>query len=75
LLIGQKKEDPSIIDDLLDIEKYPSKPEYTMCSEVKIYNKNSNKKKEKKITKSFCFWKLFKLFLFYNFDPASDRRK
>lgn len=33
LLIGQKKEDPSIIDDLLDIEKYPSKPQYQICSE------------------------------------------
>jgi hypothetical protein len=32
-MIGQKKEEPSIIDDLLDIEKYPGKPEYMMSSE------------------------------------------
>ena len=36
LLIGQKKEHPSIIDELLDIEKFPSKPEYTMAAEVRI---------------------------------------
>lgn len=33
LLVGQKKEEPSIIDDLLDIKKYPCKPQYSMCSE------------------------------------------
>jgi tRNA pseudouridine38/39 synthase len=32
-LIGQKKESPSIVDDLLDIEKYPCKPQYQICSE------------------------------------------
>jgi tRNA pseudouridine38/39 synthase len=33
ILIGQKKEEPSIIDDLLNIEKFPCKPQYSMCSE------------------------------------------
>lgn len=33
LLIGERKEEPTIIDDLLNIEKYPCKPQYTMCSE------------------------------------------
>lgn len=33
LLVGQKKEEPSIIDDLLNIEKHPCKPQYSMCSE------------------------------------------
>ncbi len=32
-MIGQKKESPSIVDDLLDIEKYPCKPQYQICSE------------------------------------------
>jgi tRNA pseudouridine38/39 synthase len=32
-LVGQRKESPSIVDDLLDIEKYPSKPQYTISSE------------------------------------------
>ena len=36
LLIGQGKEPPSIIDDLLDIEKYPCKPQYTICSETPL---------------------------------------
>jgi tRNA pseudouridine38/39 synthase len=31
--VGEKKEEPSIIDDLLNIEKYPCKPQYTMSSE------------------------------------------
>ena len=35
-LIGQKKEEPSIIDDLLDIEKYPCKPQYSMASEASL---------------------------------------
>jgi tRNA pseudouridine38/39 synthase len=32
-LVGQKKESPSIVDELLDIEKYTSKPQYTISSE------------------------------------------
>ena len=32
-LIGQRKESPSIIDHLLDIKKYSSKPQYTISSE------------------------------------------
>lgn len=36
ILIGQKREAPSIIDDLLDIEKYPAKPQYTMSSELPL---------------------------------------
>ena len=36
LLVGQKKEAPSIIDDLLDIEKYPCKPQYSICSELPL---------------------------------------
>ncbi|KAJ8943636.1 hypothetical protein NQ318_005637 [Aromia moschata] len=36
LLIGQKKEDPSIIDELFNIEKNPRKPEYSMASEIPL---------------------------------------
>lgn len=36
ILIGQHKEPASIIDDLLDIEKYPSKPQYTMVHELPL---------------------------------------
>lgn len=36
ILIGQQKETPSLIDELLDIEKYPSKPQYTMASELPL---------------------------------------
>ncbi len=36
LLIGENKEAPTIIDELLDVEKYPNKPQYTMCSEIPL---------------------------------------
>ena len=36
LLVGQRKEAPSIVDDLLNIDKYPCKPQYTMCSELPL---------------------------------------
>lgn len=36
VLIGQRKEPPSLIDDLLDIDKYPSKPQYTMVHELPL---------------------------------------
>lgn len=36
LLIGEHKETPTIIDDLLDVDKYPNKPQYTMCSEIPL---------------------------------------
>ncbi|ODV64194.1 pseudouridine synthase DEG1 [Ascoidea rubescens DSM 1968] len=36
LLIGQKLEHPRIIDDLMDIEKYPSKPVYEMAYDIPL---------------------------------------
>ncbi|KAK9870270.1 hypothetical protein WA026_006358 [Henosepilachna vigintioctopunctata] len=36
LLIGQNKESPEIIQELLDIEKNPCKPDYNMASEVPL---------------------------------------
>ena len=35
-LVGQKKELPSIIDDLLDINKWPCKPDYNIASELPL---------------------------------------
>ena len=35
-LVGQKKELPSIVDDLLDINKWPCKPEYNISSELPL---------------------------------------
>lgn len=35
-LVGQKKEDPSIITELFDVEKHPCKPQYTMSSEIPL---------------------------------------
>ena len=35
-LVGQKKEDHSIITELFDVEKHPCKPQYTMSSEIPL---------------------------------------
>ena len=35
-LIGQGKEEPGVIKELLDIEKHPCKPQYTMASELPL---------------------------------------
>ncbi|CAG8748850.1 10100_t:CDS:2, partial [Racocetra persica] len=35
-LVGQKFEEPSIVDDLLDIKKTPAKPIYNMASELPL---------------------------------------
>jgi tRNA pseudouridine38/39 synthase len=35
-LVGQKLEEPEIVQDLLDIEKYPTKPEYEMAHDVPL---------------------------------------
>lgn len=35
-LIGQEKEEPEVIDELFNIEKYPRKPEYSMGSEIPL---------------------------------------
>lgn len=36
LLVGQKKEKPEIILQLLDIKAYPQKPQYNMAHEVPL---------------------------------------
>ncbi|KAJ2905150.1 tRNA pseudouridine(38/39) synthase [Zalerion maritima] len=35
-LVGQGLEKPTIVRDLLDVEKYPKKPQYTMAEEVPL---------------------------------------
>nr|XP_023012293.1 tRNA pseudouridine(38/39) synthase [Leptinotarsa decemlineata] len=35
-LIGQRKEEPDVIDELLNVEKNPRKPEYSMASEIPL---------------------------------------
>ncbi|KAJ8927470.1 hypothetical protein NQ314_020067 [Rhamnusium bicolor] len=35
-LVGQNKEEPTIVDELLDIEINPRKPEYNMASEIPL---------------------------------------
>ena len=35
-LVGQKLEEPEIVRDLLDVEKYPTKPEYEMAHDVPL---------------------------------------
>ncbi|XP_070548897.1 tRNA pseudouridine(38/39) synthase-like isoform X2 [Ptychodera flava] len=35
-LIGQHKEKPEIIDELLDVDKHPCKPQYSMASELPL---------------------------------------
>ncbi|CAH1225077.1 PUS3 [Branchiostoma lanceolatum] len=35
-LIGQGQEEPSIVDDLLDVDRHPRKPQYHMASELPL---------------------------------------
>jgi tRNA pseudouridine38/39 synthase len=36
LLVGQKLELPTVVDDLLNVEKYPSKPNYEMANDIPL---------------------------------------
>lgn len=35
-LVGERKEGPSIVQELLDVEKYPRKPQYCLASDVPL---------------------------------------
>jgi tRNA pseudouridine38/39 synthase len=35
-LVGQRLEEPEIVRDMLDVEKYPTKPEYAMASDLPL---------------------------------------
>ena len=36
MLVGQGREDPSIVTELLNVEKNPCKPQYSMASELPL---------------------------------------
>lgn len=36
LLVGQGREKPQVIVDLLDVERYPSKPQYNLAHELPL---------------------------------------
>uniref|UniRef100_A0A182P1V9 Pseudouridine synthase I TruA alpha/beta domain-containing protein n=1 Tax=Anopheles epiroticus TaxID=199890 RepID=A0A182P1V9_9DIPT len=52
LLVGQGKEEPSVVQELLDVEKNPCKPQYSMASDVSLnlydcqFNEKSNESNE-----------------------------
>lgn len=35
-LVGQQREQPSVVSDLLDVDRFPRKPQYTMASELPL---------------------------------------
>jgi tRNA pseudouridine38/39 synthase len=35
-LVGQQREHPSVVSDLLDVDRFPRKPQYTMASELPL---------------------------------------
>ena len=73
-LVGQRLEQPEIVRDLLDIEKYPTKPEYEMAHDVPLvlydckfdglqwqYPENGSILREKILRESFRQWHDLKL--------------
>lgn len=74
LLVGQGMEKPEIVRDLLDMEKYPTKPEYEMAHDVPlvfydclydniewIYPKEGSQTRQKLLAQSFSIWHESKL--------------
>uniref|UniRef100_A0A182JRV9 tRNA pseudouridine synthase n=1 Tax=Anopheles christyi TaxID=43041 RepID=A0A182JRV9_9DIPT len=55
LLVGQGKEKPSVVKDLLDVEKNPCKPQYSMASDVPLnlydcqFNEKSSESNEEEM--------------------------
>uniref|UniRef100_A0A182TAS2 tRNA pseudouridine synthase n=1 Tax=Anopheles maculatus TaxID=74869 RepID=A0A182TAS2_9DIPT len=53
LLVGQGKEEPSVVKELLDVEKNPCKPQYSMASDVPLnlyeclFNEKSNESNDR----------------------------
>lgn len=35
-LVGQRREEPSIVTELFNVEKYPCKPQYSMAAEIPL---------------------------------------
>ena len=68
-LVGQKLEEPEIVRDLLDMEKYPTKPEYEMAHDVPLvlydtvfdglewrYPEESSRSRQKILQDLFATW-------------------
>ena len=68
-LVGQKLEEPEIVRDLLDITKYPTKPEYEMAYDVPLvlydclfdglewrYPEESSRSRQKVLQDLFAMW-------------------
>ena len=73
-LVGQKLEEPEIIRDLLDVRKFPNKPEYEMAYDVPLvlydclynglewrYPEESSRSREKMLQDLFSTWHEHKL--------------
>lgn len=73
-LVGQRLEEPEIVRDLLDIERYPAKPEYAMAHDVPLvlydclfddldwrYPEESSRSKQKILQECFATWHEHKL--------------
>jgi len=73
-LVGRKLEEPEIIRDLLDVEKFPNKPEYEMAYDVPLvlydcvfnglewrYPEESSRSREKMLQDLFSTWHEHKL--------------
>ena len=73
-LVGQRLEEPEIVRDLLDIEKYPTKPEYDMAHDVPLvlydclydglhwrYPEEASKSQQTLLEDCFALWHEHKL--------------
>jgi len=73
-LVGQRLETPEIVRDLLDMQKYPTKPEYEMAYDIPlvlydclfddlewIYPEESSRARNKLLQDSFAIWHEYKL--------------
>jgi tRNA pseudouridine38/39 synthase len=73
-LVGQRMEEPEIVRDLLDMEKYPTKPEYEMAHDVPLvlydclfdnldwkYPQEGSRQRERFLQSCFAIWHEHKL--------------
>jgi tRNA pseudouridine38/39 synthase len=74
-LVGQRLEEPEIVRDLLDVDKYPTKPQYEMASDVPlvlseclfdnlnwIYPEEASRVHQKALRDCFAMWHESKLY-------------
>jgi tRNA pseudouridine38/39 synthase len=73
-LVGQKLEEPEIVRDLLNVEKFPNKPEYEMANDIPLvlydcvydglewqYPEEGSRSREKMLKDLFSTWHELKL--------------